>query len=72
MKCVLARVNTAVLYGEHCIEFILSSQPFDENCLFSLMPDDICNVDELQIFMYHSINTIRLLMTKLWDSKIIP
>jgi len=52
MKCVLAHVNTAVLYGEHGIEFILSLHPFDENCLLSLMPDDICNVDELQIFMY--------------------
>jgi hypothetical protein len=55
MKCVLARVNTAVLYGEHCIQVIHSLHPFDENCLLSLLPDDICNVKELQIFMYHII-----------------
>jgi len=69
MKCALAHVNTALLYCEYCIEFILSLHPFHENCLLCLMPDDICNVDELQMFMYHSINTVRLLMTKLLDSK---
>jgi hypothetical protein len=30
------------------------------------MPNDVSSEDEIQIFMYHSSNTIRLLMTKLW------